>query len=167
MAMQTVHFIHFEKLIFDSYIYTRSMEQDSKKLTSRDVFTDHPIVTYTNRVQHEMQRITGLLSSNHVSHAEKARAIRVLIDNLPPTAKEDLREEYVTLVNYSKNELLGSEVDPYKIYGTVSNWIYTNILQDAFRAIPLYRGEGMLGSSTKRYSDKEPKQHKSSGLGVS
>jgi hypothetical protein len=140
--------------------------QQLKQKEKRDQFTDHPIITYTNRVQHQMEHISFLLPSNTTSYQEKARAIRMLIANLPPSAKNDLKHEYQQLVEYSKNEYLGGKFDIIEVYSNVSDWIYSCILQDAFRAIPLYRGEGTLQSTSQRYSDKLAEQQKVQGLGV-
>jgi len=140
--------------------------QQPKQKEKRDQFTDHPIITYTNRVQHQMEHISFLLPSNTTSYQEKARAIRMLIANLPPSAKNDLKHEYQQLVEYSKNEYLGGKFDIIEVYSNVSDWIYSCILQDAFRAIPLYRGEGTLQSTSQRYSDKLAEQQKVQGLGV-
>ena len=145
---------------------TQQTPQQTKQKITRDQFTDHPVITYTNRIQHQMEHISFLLPSSSISYAEKARAIRILIANLPPTAKEDLEGIYKQLVAYAKNEKLGGAIDLYAIYGEVSDCIYSSILQDAFRAIPLYRGEGTLQGGAKRYSDKLAEQKKVAGLGL-
>jgi hypothetical protein len=140
--------------------------QQNRTKVTRDQFTDHPILTYTNRIQHQMEHISFMLASSIISYAEKARAIRILIANLPPTGKEDLQDEFKQLVAYSKNEFLGGKIDLYAIYSSVSDWIYSSILQDAFRAIPLYRGEGTLQATSVRYSDRLAEQKKVVGLGL-
>lgn len=110
---------------------------DDKELA----FNDAPIITYTNRLQRRMEFVSGLLSMvENVRYPMivKVAAVRILCMNLPPTAKTDgLKNEYNKLMGYSDNEgLIPNEQELDKIYNTISDWIYKNLLQDAFKFRP-------------------------------
>lgn len=103
-------------------------------------FDDSPIITYSNRIQKHMFKLTEELALNNTIEITEKRKLRLLISNLPPAAKEKLKHIYEKCE--SQNPLTTTEFD--RMYSEVSNWIYDNILQDAFRAKPIYRGRGKL-----------------------
>jgi hypothetical protein len=95
-------------------------------------FDDSPIITYSNRIQKHMFTLTEQLGAgNLIGHAEK-RNLRLLIANLPPEGKEKLKNIYALCE--TDEQLTMTAFD--RMYGQVSDWIYKNILQDAFKAKP-------------------------------
>ncbi len=103
-------------------------------------FDDVPIVTYSNRIQKHMFKLTEELGEKiNVGIAEKRR-LRLLIANLPPKAKEVLQGVY----KRCEEQCNMPAVEFDRMYGEVSDWIYENILQDAFRAKPIFGRNGKI-----------------------
>ena len=72
---------------------------------------------------------------------EEKRKLKLIIANLPPQAKEKLQN--ITTQLESKQVLTIQNFDT--MYGTVSDWIYINILRDAFKIQPLSSAIPHLG----------------------
>jgi hypothetical protein len=112
----------------------------SKEATEDEAFNDSPIITYSNRIQKHMFLLTEELSLNNTVELREKRRLRLIIANLPPEGKEKLTAIYAKCE--TQDPITAIEFD--KIYSEVSDWIYTNILQDAFRAKPKFKGTGKL-----------------------
>lgn len=106
-----------------------------------EAFDDAPIIQYANRLQKHMFLLTEQLSINNTIEITEKRRLRLLIQNLPPKAKEILKDVYDKCM--PGNPLTTVEFD--EMYGKVSDWIYINILQDAFRARPISRKTPHIG----------------------
>lgn len=98
-------------------------------------FDDVPIITYSNRLQKHMFKLTEELALNNTVQLTEKRKLRLIIANLPPEGKEKLQAIY----EKCESEYPSDTKEFDKMYGEVSDWIYKNILQDAFKAKPLYR----------------------------
>ena len=112
--------------------------------------TQHPIITYTNRLQKQLNYVTSLSYGNQsiITRTEK-QALLGVIANLPPEGQTALKKE--------TNQLLSETMLPFakfhKIYSTVHKWIYTTLLKEAFeKAKPLYRKKGHLEVPTQKYN---------------
>lgn len=117
-------------------------------------YNDHPLITYSNRLQKHMLIVTTILDSPNTAHANKATPLRMLIANLPPSGKEALKIQWEKLVKFEHNtDAIPSAVEFETIYSEISDYIYDTILQDSFRAIPLNRKPGTMKESTTRVSD--------------
>lgn len=117
-------------------------------------YADHPLISYSNRIQKQMLIVTTILDNPMTLHSSKARPLRMLIANLPPSAKTALKGEWDKLVAFEKSEAaIDTPAAFEEIYSIISDWIYANILQDAFRAVPLNRKAGHIGESSTRVSD--------------
>jgi hypothetical protein len=77
-----------------------------------------------------MYLLTKELSLNDTIELSEKRQLKLIIFNLPPQAKEKLSHIIPKLEN-KETPLTTTEFD--KIYSEVSDWIYTNILKDAFK----------------------------------
>lgn len=118
------------------------------------LYNDHPLISYSNRIQKQMLIVTTILESPNTPHVAKATPLRMLIANLPPSGKAALKPQWDKLVEFEHNEIaVRTSAEFEQIYSAISDWIYTAILQDAFRAIPLNRKPGHMGESSKRDSD--------------
>lgn len=104
-------------------------------------FDDSPIITYSNRIQKHMFILTEELAMIDVIRKAQKVRLRLIIANLPPQAKKDLASIYEACE--SEVPVENSSVF-HRMYGEVSDWIYKNILQDAFKARPKYSGPGRL-----------------------
>lgn len=113
--------------------------------TSRTEETQHPIITYTNRLQKQLNYVTTITYSNQwITRAEKYALLGV-IANLPPEGQEALKGEAEKLL--SENILTFAEF--HAIYSSVHNWIYRVLLKEAFeKAKPLYLKKGRLEAPT-------------------
>ncbi len=104
-------------------------------------FEDHPIITYSNRIQRHMFDLSSVLANKTATdmiYAEDKNKLRTIIINLPPEGKKAL-EEINTKLDYEI-----TKKDFFNMYSQVSDWIYKNLLQDAFRAKPRFGSEGKL-----------------------
>jgi hypothetical protein len=105
-----------------------------------DSFDGSPIITYSNRIQKHFFKLTEELTLNNRIEMTERRKLRLIIANLPPEAKLKLQHVYERCE--SQDIINTAEFD--KMYGEVHNWVYNNILQDAFRIKPRYGGHGKL-----------------------
>lgn len=105
-------------------------------------FDDVPIITYSNRLQKHMFKLTEELALRKTIINEDKRKLRLLIANLPPQAKE--QEDIKAIYDYCETDKELSTLQFDKMYSVVSDWIYKNILQDAFKAKPVFKGGGRL-----------------------
>jgi hypothetical protein len=119
--------------------------------TDTESYADHPIITYSNRIQRHLYDLTKELCENNTIQLTEKRKLKLVIFNLPPNGKKAL--ENITPKLEADVVVNTTEFD--KMYSDVSDWIYINILQDAFRAIPLFRAKGKLEESTTRVSDNK------------
>lgn len=104
--------------------------------------TQHPIVTYTNRLQKQLNYVTSLAYCNQfvITRVEKYALLGV-IANLPPEGQKALVKESKALL--SQTMLTFEEF--HNIYSKVHNWIYTTLLKEAFeKAKPAYGKKGHL-----------------------
>jgi len=108
-------------------------------------YNDHPIITYSNRIQKHLLELTRELSYKDTIERTEKRKLKLIIANLPPQAKQQLKQITTTLE--SKQVLDTTTFDQY--YSQVSNWIYTNILQDAFKVKPLNNEKPHIGSTNE------------------
>ena len=91
-----------------------------------------------------MNFVSIVLSRADSSNSDCANAVRTLITNFPPNGKTYLAADLKNLDDFDKNYDRLKHKDFENIYGRASDWFYVNILQDAFRAIPLNRRAGRL-----------------------
>ena len=121
---------------------------DTRSLTDQEFYADHPIATYANRIQHRLEFVCDLVGSLNVSGSGKALALALLIENYPPSGKKALHVDYDTLRNYNAARSYPANKTTeflfVDIYGRAHDWFYLNVLQDLFKAIPLYRKPGSL-----------------------
>lgn len=124
------------------------MASNKAPLTDAEFYADHPIATYANRIQHRLEFVCNLIGSLDVSGNGKALALALLVENYPPSGKKALTADYETLRNYNSARSYPSNKNAeflfVDIYGRVHDWFYLNVLQDLFKAIPLYRKPGTL-----------------------
>ncbi|MDR2719569.1 MAG: hypothetical protein LBC03_02035, partial [Nitrososphaerota archaeon] len=76
-----------------------------------------------------------------ITRTEK-RKLKLIIANLPPQAKQQLQK--ITTKLESKTIIETTEYD--QMYSQVSDWIYNNILQDAFKVKPLNNEKPHIGT---------------------
>lgn len=105
---------------------------------SEDDINQYPIITYTNRLQRQMEKITTVMNEQSTSLAAFVNSLRMLIANLPPQARtQDLKDDYNKLVQYDHAVgSIRSKVEVEQIYMKVHDWCYKNLFQDAFKFRP-------------------------------
>jgi hypothetical protein len=109
-------------------------------------FNQFPIITYTNRLQRQMDKITFLMSNTTNINAI-VNSLLMLLVNLTPEAKRDLHPEYDQLIGYERNiNTIETFKDAVEIYGKVSDWIYNHLLQDALKFRPKNPKQAHIGS---------------------
>lgn len=115
--------------------------------------TQYPIVTYTNRIQKQLEFVTsaiGFYSIRGYSLSSAIAQTRMIFRNLPPKAKEDLAEDYDKLQKYMQNTSeIPTIMDLEAIYDRLHDWIYDNLLQDAFKFRPRNPKEAHIGGGKK------------------
>ena len=114
-------------------------------------FKDFPIVTYSNRIQDQMKTATHYISGYYVMGGtglnQVIPIVRLLVRNLPPTAKKVLKPEMDRLIKYQTDtNQVANIMELEEIYDKISDWIYENILQDAFKFKPKNPKQAHIGS---------------------
>ncbi len=105
-----------------------------------------PIITYTNRIQRQMDRITFVMSQYSDHHVHIVAALRMLLANYPPAGKKKLEEDYTKLRTYDRDiSTIKNFSDLVDIYDRASNWAYENLFQDAFKFRPKNPKEAHIG----------------------
>jgi predicted RND superfamily exporter protein len=106
-----------------------------------------PIITYTNRLQKQMEYITHLMSVYTENIVHIVAAVRMLISNFPPVGKEALKADYEKLKAYdSDNSIIKNQSEVVEIYNRVSDWAYICLFQDAFKFRPKNLKPAHMGS---------------------
>jgi hypothetical protein len=112
-----------------------------------DELSQFPIITYTNRIQKQMELITNYMSKYTDSIIHIVAAMRMLIANFPPKGKEDLKIEYNKLKDFDhNNNQIKDMAEMVEMYDTISNWAYKNLFQDAFKFRPQNPRKAHAGS---------------------
>lgn len=108
-------------------------------------YNDSPLITYSNRIQKHMYLLTEQLSTNATVELQEKRKLKLLIENLPPQAKQRKDISQIITILESNRPLTTLTFD--RMYGIVSDWIYDNVLQSAYRVRPLCKEEAYIGSN--------------------
>jgi phage terminase small subunit len=111
----------------------QSQQQNRQHQQQEQQYNDHPIITYSNRIQKHLLQLTQELGYTQYISQDEKRKLLLIIHNLPPQAKQQLQHITTQLEN---NQTMNTK-DYLTSYSQVSDWIYNNILQDAFRIRPL------------------------------
>ena len=120
----------------------------SEEASSSEPTQDFPIVTYSNRIQHRFDYISGIMSQTD-DLLYIVRPLRILLRNFPPKGKEALKEEIKKVIDYDVNSnAIGGILGAEEIYNKAHDWFYDNILQDAFRFRPKNPRQAHIGSGT-------------------
>jgi hypothetical protein len=113
----------------------------------------YPIVTYTNRIQKQLEFVTealGFYSIRGYSLSSVISQLRMIYRNLPPKAKEDLAFDYKNLKDYMQNtSAIPTVKEAEEIYDRLHDWLYDNLLQDAFKFRPRNPNEAHIGGGKK------------------
>lgn len=114
---------------------------------------EYPIVTYTNRIQQQLEFVTSaisLYSMRGYSLQSVIAQTRMIYRNLPPRGKEELADDYKKLCDYVQNiQSVPTIMELELIYDRLHNWIYDNLLQDAFKFRPRNPKMAHIGSGDK------------------
>jgi hypothetical protein len=114
---------------------------------------DYPIVTYTNRIQKQLEFVTSAISLYSIRGYSLQSVIaqtRMIYRNLPPRGKEELADDYQKLCDYMQNvQSVPTIMDLEAIYDRLHNWIYDHLLQDAFKFKPRNPYKAHIGSGEK------------------
>lgn len=108
-------------------------------------FDDAPIITYSNRIQKHLFKLTEFMGNVNMRDTQNKRVaanqLILIIQNLPIEAKEALKNVSAKCREDIQNV---ASLEMFILYGQAHDWIYKNILQDAFKAKPLYKKKAHL-----------------------
>ena len=124
---------------------TQTNKNNNKPEKNQEPFNDHPLITYSNRIQKHLLNLTHELSNTTQILQPEKRKLLLIIANLPPQAKQTLKKETQQL----EDDKIMTTKEYRKIYGTISDWIYTNILQASFKINPLNQQTPHLGTTNE------------------
>jgi hypothetical protein len=122
---------------------SQSQSQQQKQYQQEQQYNDHPIITYSNRIQKHLLQLTQELGYTQYISQDEKRKLLLIIYNLPPQAKQHLQHITTQLEN---NQILNT-TEYLNYYSETSDWIYNNILQDAFKVKPLNTEKPHLGAT--------------------
>jgi hypothetical protein len=75
-----------------------------------------------------------------------ARALRALLLDMPPEGQKCMKAEIDDLVEWRNSKIINSYSGMGAIYQKAMDWLWTNILQDTFRAKPLSTAKAHMGA---------------------
>lgn len=112
-----------------------------------------PIVTYSNRIQKILERLTFIMSQT-TDTLLTVRPLRMMIRNFPPNGKEYMKEELKTLKSFEDNVNTLNAMQVEEIYEKAHDWFYIHVLQDAFRFRPRNPKPAHIGSGGGMRADE-------------
>jgi hypothetical protein len=114
---------------------------------SEEELSQFPIITYTNRIQKQMELVSNYMSKYTENIVHIVAGMRMLIANFPPKGKEALKGIYIKLKTYdSNNNAIKNMAELVEMYDTISDWAYVNLFQDAFKFRPQNPRKAHAGS---------------------